>query len=117
MNDRDVTVRALRDMIAAFVAERRWEPFHDPKNLSMSLAIEAAELMEHFQWLRTDQVQDPGSPDVDWAQVAEEVADCLAYCLALANALDIDLASTLADKLEKNRQKYPADRFRGKFRL
>lgn len=117
MNDNDATVKALRDMVAQFVAERQWEQFHDLKNLSMSLAIEAAELMEHFQWLRTDQARRPDEAGVDVGKVTEELADCLAYCLDMANVLGIDLASALASKLDKNRRKYPADQFRGKFRL
>jgi len=117
MDDNQVTVKALRDMVARFVAERDWEQFHDPKSLSMSLAIEAAELMEHFQWLRTDESRRPAEAGVDLAHVAEEVADCLAYCLAMANVLDIDLSSSLDAKLDKNRRKYPADQFRGKYRL
>lgn len=117
MNDNEATVRTLRDMVAAFVAERQWEQFHDLKNLSMSLAIEAAELMEHFQWLRSDEARRPAESGVDLSEVAEELADCLAYCLDMANVLEIDLASTLASKLDKNRRKYPPDTFRGKFRL
>ena len=117
MDDSHATLKALRDRVADFVAERDWQQFHDPKNLSMSLAIEAGELMEHFQWLRTDEARRPADAGVDLTRVAEELADCLAYCLAMANVLDIDLTGALVDKLEKNCRKYPADRFRGKFRL
>ena len=90
-----------------FVNERSWQPFHNLKNLSMSLSIETAELMEHTQWLTTEQVE-----TTDYSQnqeVKEELADILSYLLAISNALDIDLTAEFAAKLEKNRQKYPVD--------
>lgn len=104
-NDSSTTVQDLRTIIGQFVAERNWQKFHDIKNLSMSLAIEAAELMEHSQWLTTAQAQQPESFEL--AEVAEELADVLSYTLAIANVLQIDLSSTLQRKMIKNRQKYP----------
>lgn len=90
-----------------FVAERQWAKFHNAKNLSMSLSIEAAELMEHFQWLTTAEVVAGDGFQRD--QVAEELADVTCYALSLANSLDIDLASSIAHKMVKNRLKYPVD--------
>ncbi|GMU36315.1 MAG: nucleotide pyrophosphohydrolase [Phycisphaerae bacterium] len=116
MDDQNTTVTQLKDLVAAFVAERDWRQFHDPKNLAASILIEAAELMEHFQWLRSDQLdavrKDPGKV----SEVREEVADVLAFLLSFANVMDIDLASALSDKMRKNALKYPADTFRGRFR-
>ena len=105
--DAQTTVQVLRDMVATFVSERDWEKYHSPKNISMALAVEAAELMEHFQWLTIDE-----SKAVDGDQlsaVGEELADVLCYGLALANVLQIDVSQTMRRKMEKNRLKYPVD--------
>ena len=116
MTDNETTVAQLRRRIADFVRRRDWGQFHDPKNLSASIAIEAAELMEHFQWLRSDQVMEVRNDPQAMAQIGEELADILAFALSFANALEIDVSSTLAAKLEKNETKYPADRYYGRFR-
>ncbi len=100
------TVADLKALVAQFVGERKWEQFHNAKNLSMALTIEAAELMEHFQWLTTEQVV--AGDGYDLQQVTEELADITSYALALANALNIDLASAVEQKMIKNRVKYPA---------
>ncbi len=114
MNDQTTTVADLKRMIAQFVAERDWQQFHDPKNLTMSIAIEAAELMEHFQWLRSDQLKQVLA-DADQKQlVAEELADVVAYVISLANVLDVDVSLALEKKMKKNAEKYPSDRYRGK---
>jgi NTP pyrophosphatase (non-canonical NTP hydrolase) len=109
-------VRQLRDAVARFVDERDWRSFHDPKNLAMSIAIESAELMEHFQWLRSDQLDALKSDGAQMQQIREELADILCYALSFANAMQIDVAAALTDKLEKNAVKYPVEKFRGRFR-
>lgn len=106
-NDQITSVSQLREIVGQFVAERDWHRFHNLKNLSMSIAIEAAELMEHTQWLTTQQVES-GEPQ-DLQGVAEELVDVLCYVLALANRLDIDLTGSLLAKMDKNRRKYPVD--------
>lgn len=115
MNDQTTTVQALRTLVDDFVAERDWQQFHSPKNISMALAIEAAELMEHFQWITIDASRAVADEPKKLAEVGEELADVLAYTVAMANSLDIDLAATLEAKMVKNAKKYPADQFRGKF--
>ena len=116
MADADATIASLRQAMQAFVDERDWRKFHTPKNLAMSLAIEAAEVMEHFQWLDVGEsieyVRDP----VRRAEVADEIADVCCYLLSLVNALDIDLSDAVLGKLVKNAQKYPADKFHGRSR-
>lgn len=107
--DSHVTLQALRTVVATFVHERNWEQFHNPKNLAMSLAIEAAELMEHFQWRSLEESAQIVDHSGEREKIAEEVADCLAYILALANVMQLDLAQTLIDKMHKNAQKYPID--------
>ena len=115
MNDDVTTVRQLRHLVAAFVDERDWRQFHSPKNLSMSLAIEAAELMEHFQWIGLDESRAVGADAEKRHAVAEELADVLCYAFALANELEIDVASAVAEKMKKNAIKYPATEFRGRY--
>lgn len=113
--DHQTTVAALRDMVEQFVAERDWHRFHAPKNLAMALAIEAAELMEHFQWIDVPVSREiPGDP-ARLAAVGEELADVLCYAMALANELGIDIATTMRAKMVKNAQKYPAAEFRGRY--
>lgn len=107
--DQSTNVQALRDLVQQFVAERNWHSFHNPKNLSMSLGIETGELMEHFQWLTLDEAAAVKNDPAKKHDVGEELADCLAYVLCLANVLEIDLSSTLASKMIRNAEKYPAD--------
>ncbi len=114
MTDDTTTVADLRATIATFVAERDWEQFHSPKNLAMSLAIEAAELMEHFQWITIDESRTLVSDAAKRDAAGEELADVLAYVLAMANALNLDLAQTFRNKLAKSAKKYPVDLARGR---
>jgi NTP pyrophosphatase (non-canonical NTP hydrolase) len=114
VNDERTTVAQLKQLVADFVAQRDWQQFHDAKNLSMAIAIEAAELMEHFQWLRSDQLD--GIDPVQREKIAEELADVAAFLLSLCNALGVDLSSAMKKKMTKNAAKYPAQEFRGRFR-
>jgi len=106
-HDERTTVAALRRLVDHFVTERRWHRYHNPKNLVMSLGIETGELMEHFQWLTLDEAAAIKADGDAKRAAAEEVADCLAYILAIANAMEIDLASTLDAKMIRNAEKYP----------
>lgn len=100
----------LRDRLRRFAAERDWEQFHSPKNLAMALIVEAGELVEHFQWLTEKQSQQL-PPDAR-AKIAEELADVLLYLVRLADRLDIDLEQAALAKIERNAEKYPADKVR-----
>ena len=115
MTDDTTTVAHLRRLLASFVAEREWEKFHDPKNLSMAIAIETAELMEHFQWVRNEELPELLADARRREKIGEEVADITCFLLALANALELDLSSTVERKLAKNAAKYPAEIFRGRY--
>jgi len=99
----------LRDLVRAFVQERDWDQFHTPKNLAVSLSVEAAELLEPFQWLATGEDLAPAKLE----QVRHEIADVLVYLIRLADKLDVNLAEAVRDKLEHNRGKYPPDKVRG----
>jgi NTP pyrophosphatase (non-canonical NTP hydrolase) len=103
----DELARQLRH----FAAERHWEPFHSPKNLAAALSVEAAELLEHFQWLTEDDSR--RLPADKQEAVAHEAADVLLYLIQLTDKLDIDLIAAAERKLEINRQKYPVDSARG----
>lgn len=101
----------LRDKLRAFAAARDWDQFHSPKNLSMALMVEVAELMEHFQWLT--EAQSAALAEEKKSVVAEELADILLYLVRLADKLGVDLAEAALHKLEKNAVKYPAEQVRG----
>src|SRR5687768_3546055 len=111
-NDQDTNVATLRREIADFIRERDWEQFHDPKNLSIAIATEAAELMEHFRWVKNDASRDLLNDASTRAAVAEELADVMAFVLSFANSTGIDLTTALRAKMTKNANKYPADKFR-----
>ncbi len=110
MPDDRTTIAELKQLVARFVDERDWNAFHTPKNLAMSLAIEAAELMEHFQWLEQAESRAVANDAAKRGEVADELADVVAYALAMANELGIDVADALADKMRKNAVKYPPPR-------
>ena len=113
--DSQTTIAELRKLVADFVAERDWSQFHSPKNVSMALAIEAAELMEHFQWLTTDASRDLAAEPKKLAEVGEELADVIGYSFALANELGLDISTAVRAKMAKNAQKYPADKYHGRY--
>jgi len=115
MNDDRTTVTELRELVRKFVDARDWQRFHSPKNISMALAIEAAELMEHFQWITTDASRAVADDREKLEQVGEELADVLCYALAIANELGIDVSRAMTAKMVKNEAKYPADEFRGRY--
>jgi dCTP diphosphatase len=101
----------LRDQLRAFAAARDWDQFHSPKNLSMALMVEVAELMEHFQWLTEAQSLDLAAENKH--AVSEELADILLYLVRLADKLNVGLPQAALDKLQKNAVKYPVEQVRG----
>jgi NTP pyrophosphatase (non-canonical NTP hydrolase) len=117
MTDQETTLGELRELVREFVDARDWRQFHTPKNLSMSLAIEAAELMEHFQWLTPEEARAVADQPRKLADVGEELADVICYALALANELKLDVATVLRDKMLQNARKYPVDEYRGRYGL
>ena len=101
-------IRKLRE----FTEERDWEQFHSPKNLSMALAVEIAEILEHFQWLTQEESRNP-DPEV-LKKVREEIGDVQIYLARLADQLGISPIEAALEKLEINRRKYPPEKARGK---
>ena len=106
MNDLDELKQRLRD----FAAARDWEQFHSPKNLAMALIVEAAELVEHFQWLTVE--QSAHLPSKNLAAVEEEIADVFLYLIRIADRLGVDLVQAAWRKIKINEEKYPADKVR-----
>lgn len=107
MSDLDDLTRRLR----LFASDRDWDKFHSPKNLSMALSVEVAELVEHFQWL-TEAESISLSKDV-LAAVSDEIADVQVYLIRLADKLGVDILDAVENKIKKNEAKYPADKVRG----
>ena len=113
-------VRRVRDLddlrlrLRAFAAARDWDPFHSPKNLAMALVVEAAELVEHFQWLTAE--ESAALPPATRDAVADELADVLVYLVRIADRLDVDLLAAVASKMVRNEAKYPAGRVKGSAR-
>jgi dCTP diphosphatase len=115
MSDARTTVAELRALVNDFVERRQWHQFHSPKNLAMSLAIEAAELMEHFQWISVRQSRTLAGKPERLAAISDELADVVCYALAMANELKLDLSTSLRQKMAKNEQKYPVAEYRGRY--
>jgi NTP pyrophosphatase (non-canonical NTP hydrolase) len=101
----------LKHRIREFASDRDWDQFHSPKNLSMALIAEAAELIEHFQWLSEE--QSANLPSETLAEVSHELADIFVYLLRLSDKLGIDLVDAAHRKMDINEEKYPADKVRG----
>ena len=106
----DKDLQDLQNKLIQFRDDRDWAQYQTAKNLALSISLEAAELLEHFQWSTEDQDILPDKRD----KMAEEVADILIYLLLFAHRLDIDPVQAAQDKIEKNAKKYPADLVRGK---
>jgi NTP pyrophosphatase (non-canonical NTP hydrolase) len=115
MPDTTTTLAVLREAVRSFAAERDWEQFHSPKNLSMGLAVEAGELMEHFLWMEGDASRQIKVDQSSLGQVADEMADVAVYLLNLANTLEIDLSQAILAKIAKNSLKYPAEQYKGRY--
>jgi len=105
----DTSVKEILEQLLAFREERDWGQFHSPKNLAVSISIEAAELLEHFQWLKEGEPLAPEKkPDV-----ARELADIFNYLVLLSHDLGIDLVESSRHKIEENRKKYPVEKAKG----
>lgn len=109
MNDTTTTVAQLRDRIRQFVAARDWQAYHSPKNLTMALAIEVSELMEHFQWITPEASRTICDDLTKCEAVRDELADVIGYALAIANELEIDVSTAMREKMVKNEAKYPVE--------
>jgi len=114
MLDQSMSVAALKEAVHRFVAVRDWYQYHTPKNLAMCIAIEAAEIMEHFQWQSLDDSIELMADETMRAEVADELADVLIYCLSFANSSGIDVADAIQKKLARNELRFPVEKVKGK---
>jgi dCTP diphosphatase len=114
LSDSSTTVSELRERVLAFVRERDWEQFHSPKNLSMALSAEAAELMEHFLWASPEESRTVALDPAKRAKIAEELADVVIYALEFANITGLDIAASIEAKVEANARKYPVEKSKGR---
>ncbi len=102
---------SLKQKLRIFSEDRDWDQFHSPKNLSMALIVEVAELVEHFQWLTEEQSRTLSEEKL--GEVKEELADILIYLVRLADTLDVDILRAAGEKIEKNRTRYPIEKAKG----
>ena len=114
--DEEVTVGELKALMRQFVKERDWEKYHTPRNLAASVAVEAGELLELFQWLTAEEAIDKSLNDQVFRRaVGEELSDVLMYLMSLANVMGLEVGETVRKKMIKNKLKYPSDKFKGHY--
>jgi len=113
INDKFLPISFFKNLVAKFRDERKWKKYHNPKDLAISISIEANELLELFQWLSKKEVllkcKDPKFRE----RIEEELADVLIYCFSLADFLKTDISETIVNKIKKNEEKYPVNKFKG----
>ena len=116
ISDKKTSLGQLKQMVQSFVDERDWGKYHNAKDLAISIAIEAAELLEIFQWVREKEIENVTKDDEKRSRIEEEMADVMILCLNLPNTLDINAAQAITRKLERNRAKYPVELVKGNYR-
>lgn len=114
LTDATTTVAELKTSVLAFVHERDWEQFHSPKNLSMALAAESGELMEHFLWASPEDSKAIANSPAKRAKIADELADVVIYALEFANITGLDVAAAIEAKMAANAKKYPVEKAKGR---
>lgn len=114
VTDSKTSILKLKEDIKAFAVARDWEQFHTPKNLSMAIAAEAAELMEHFLWMESADSSALLNDQTKHRAIAEELADILIFSLEFANIAGMDVASIIKKKMEANERKYPVEKAKGR---
>lgn len=112
----DKTVQELSEAVRDFVEERSWGKYHNPKDIAISIAIEAGELLELFQWKSETDSSNLVSDPARMANVKDELADVLIYCFSLANKLNVDVSEVMLAKIGKNRSKYPIEKIKGSYK-
>ena len=114
LTDSATTIAELKTRVLAFVRERDWEQFHSPKNLSMALAAETGELMEHFLWATPEQSSVIAQEPAKRAHIADELADVVIYAIEFANITGLDISAAIETKMAANAKKYPVEKARGR---
>ena len=116
-NDEHTTLRQIKGKIQQFVRARKWEQYHNPKDLAEAICIEAAELLQIFQWVTASEASSWKNVPSKVNKIKDELADDFIYCFSMANVLDIDVSEIIQQKLSKNEAKYPVDKYFGRARL
>lgn len=111
--DKKETFEQIKEKLRQFRDERDWDQYHSPKNLSMAISVEASELMEHFLWDDEEDIKKKLKDKEKFKEVKHELADILNYAFMMADELDVDVTEIMDKKLEKNKEKYPAEKVRG----
>jgi NTP pyrophosphatase (non-canonical NTP hydrolase) len=115
--DSEATIQALKTLVKNFIVKRDWVKYHNPKDLAEAICIEAAELLEIFQWATVEEVSSWKNIPSKMTSIKDELADVLIYCLSMSNVLDIDISEIVSEKLSKNEVKYPANKYFGRAHL
>jgi NTP pyrophosphatase (non-canonical NTP hydrolase) len=111
--DDKITIEDLKKLVIAFRDERDWKKYHNPKDLAVSMSIEAAELLELFQWKTADEIKEVLKSNEKYQKVCEELADIIVYCIDLADAINADISEIVKKKIEQNEKKYPVEKAKG----
>ena len=106
MNDSEATCAMIKQKLADFNSERDWDRYHNPKDLAVSISIESAELLEIFQWQSAKDAGEIKKDTEKLEKIKDEMADLLIYLFIMSNRLDIDIASTMIEKIEKNKERF-----------
>ena len=115
-SDKNTSIRELRERVKDFIEHRDWSKYHNPKDVAISIALEAAELLENFQWIKESEIENITRNPKKLAALEDELADVLIYCISLANVLKTDIADTITKKIEKNIAKYPVEKVKGNYK-
>lgn len=116
MSDDTTKLTELKNRIQQFIDERDWGKYHNPKDVAVSISIEAAELLELFQWVNDSEIAKVLDDPSKLERLKEELADVIIYCLDLARILRIDVSEAVIEKIEKNAAKYPVEKVKGEYR-
>jgi NTP pyrophosphatase (non-canonical NTP hydrolase) len=114
--DDKTTIEELKKLVVKFRDERDWKKYHKPKDLAASINIEAAELLEHFQWKTDEEVNEMLKNKKNFDKISEELVDVVDYCLSFSDITKIDISDTLKKKIEENNKKYPVEKIKGNYK-
>lgn len=115
-SDQNISLAALKERVKKFVDDRDWAKYHNPKDVAVSITIEAAELVEIFQWVKDSEQHKVLEDSAKMQKLKDELADVLIYCVSLANVLDIAIGQAVFHKIAENEGKYPVARIKGNYR-
>lgn len=115
LRDEETTIGKLKELVIKFRDEREWKKYHKPKDLAISISIEASELLELFQWLNEKEIEEKLKNENYIKRIKEEIADIIIYCLNFADILNIDISKVVVEKIKKNEEKYPIEKYKGIF--